>query len=231
MATQPDKVFVQGYEWFREAVDHVLADAPWPAADKAGVEKLVWKLIGRINVNSPLPAPNAVTLEDFQRGGAAAHGLALAALIAAEFLVALDTIKSAVDAVQAVANGGMSPAAKNDVFKLVGQVVKQVDAIVKGVDAAARYPSAFGLAKLLLTLSDDARTAFVPGQSHAQLLASFVTNATVGGNPNQAQTADAASALDGPFGWSPQTMANAVPPSALHSSRWPSAPPARPSRI
>ncbi len=234
MATQPDKVFVQSYEWFREAVDHVLAGAPWPAADKARVEKLVWKLIGRINVNAPLPAPNAVTLEDFQGGGAAAQGLALAALIAAEFLVALDTIKSAVDAVQAVANGGMSLAAKNDVFKLVGQVVKQVDAIVKGVDAAARYPSAFGLAKLLLTLSDDARTAFVPGQSHAQLLASFVANATVGGNPSQVQTADAASALglftvltgslldrtfasalDGPFGWSPQAMAGAVPAAAL----------------
>ena len=51
MATQPDKVFVQSYEWFREAVDHVLAGAPWPAADKARVEKLVWKLIGRINVD------------------------------------------------------------------------------------------------------------------------------------------------------------------------------------
>ncbi|GEM_PF-2003986 len=237
MATQPDPVFVQSYEWFREAVDHALDAATAPvAADRANVEKLIWTLLGRIDVNSPLPAANAVTLEQFQGGGGApAQGIALAALIAAEFLVALDTIKAAVDAIKAVADGAMSAAAMQDIFRVVGKVVKQVDGIVKGVDAAARYPSAFGLAKLMLTMSGDARATFVAGQSHAQQLADFVARSTVGGNPNQTQIDDAASALGvftalagglvdrsfskavdaGDLGWSPQAMAAAVPAGAL----------------
>lgn len=237
MATQPDPVFVQSYEWFREAVGHALDAAPAPvAADRANVEKLIWKLLGRIDLNSPLPAGNAVALEQFQGGGGApAQGLALAALIAAEFLVALDTVKAAVDAIKAVADGGMSAGARQDIFRVVGKVVKQVDSIVKGVDAAARYPSAFGLAKLMLTMSGDARASVAAGQSHAQQLADFIARSTVGANPNQAQIDDAASALGlftalagglvdrsfskaldaSDFGWTAQAMAAAVPAGAL----------------
>ncbi len=236
MATQPDPVFVQSYAWFREAVDHALAAAPPAvAAQRASVEKLLWTLLGRIDVNAPLPAGSALTLEQFQGAGAASQGIALAALIAAEFLAALDTVKAAVDAIKAVAEGGMSAAARQDIFRVVGQVVAQVDGIVKGVDAAARYPSAFGLAKLMLTMSGDARASVAAGQSHAQQLADFVARSTVGGNPSQAQIDDAASALGlftaltgglidrsfakavtaADFGWSAQAMAAAVPPGAL----------------
>ena len=236
MATQPDPVFVRSYEWFRESVTHALDATPWPiAADKARAERLLWQLLGRIDAANPPPAGNAITLEHFQGGGAAAEGIALAALIASEFLVALDTIKAAVDATQAVADGAMSPAARQQVFDVVGKVVRQVDSIVKGVDAAARYPSAFGLAKLMLTMSGDARAAVAAGQSRAQRLADFVARSTVGGAPSQGQIDDAASALglftalggslidrsfaralDAPgFGWTPQSMAAAVPPGAL----------------
>ncbi len=236
MATQPDPVFVQSYEWFREAVTHALDATPWPiAADKARAEKVLWQLLGRIDAANPPPAGNAITLEHFKGGGAAAEGIALAALIASEFIVALDTIKAAVDAIKAVEAGGMSPAAKQGVFAVVGKVVKQVDGIVKGVDAAARYPSAFGLAKLMLTMSGDARAAVAAGQSQAQQLATFVARSTVGGGPNQGQVDDAASALGlftalggalidgtfasaldaGGFGWTPQSMAAAVPAGAL----------------
>lgn len=239
MATQPDPVFVQSYEWFREAVSHALNATPWPnAADKARAEALLWQLLGRINANSPPPAGSAITLEDFQGGGAAAEGIALAALIASEFLVALDTIKAAVDAIKAVADGVMSTAARQQVFVVVGKVVKQLSSIVQGVDAAARYPSAFGLAKLLLTMSGDARANIAAGQSHAQQLADFVARSTkvpAGGAPTQAQIDDAASALglftalmgalidksfakalDAPgFGWTAQSMAAAVPAGAL----------------
>jgi hypothetical protein len=232
MATQPDPVFVQSYAWFREAVDHALDGAPAPvAAQRASVERLLWSLLGRADVDAPLPAANAITLEQFQGGGAAAQGIALAALIAAEFLAALDTIKAAVDAIQS----GVGAGARQDIFRVVGKVVKQVDGIVKGVDAAARYPSAFGLAKLMLTMSGDARATIAAGQSQAQQLADFVARSTVGGNPSQAQIDDAASALGvftalagglidrsfskavdaAGFGWSPQAMAAAVPPGAL----------------
>jgi hypothetical protein len=236
MATQPDPVFVQSYEWFRESVTHALDATPWPIpADRARAERLLWQLLGRIDAANPAPAGNAITLEHFQGGGAAAEGIALAALIASEFLAALDTVTAAVDAIKAVADGGMSPAARQQVFAVVGKVVKQVDSIVKGVDAAARYPSAFGLAKLMLTMSGDARASVAAGPSHAQQLATFVARSTVGGLPNQDQIGDAASALglftalcgalidrsfanalDSPgFGWTPQNMAAAVPPGAL----------------
>lgn len=236
MATQPDPVFVQSYEWFRESVTHALDATPWPIpADKARAEKLLWQLLGRIDAANPPPAGNAITLEHFQGGGAAAEGIALAALIASEFLVALDTIKAAVDAIKAVADGGMTAAARQQVFAVVGKVVKQIDSIVKGVDAAARYPSAFGLAKLMLTMSGDARATVAAGQSQAQQLADFVARSTVGGAPNQGQIDDAASALGlftalggslidqsfskaldaAGFGWTPQSMAAAVPAGAL----------------
>lgn len=229
MATQPDPVFVQSYEWFRESLTHALDLTPWPnQADKARAEKLVWQLLGRIDAAVPAPAGSAITLEHFQGGGAAAEGIALAALIASEFLTALDTIKAATDS-------GASQAAKQQLFAVVGKVVKQVDSIVKGVDAAARYPSAFGLAKLMLTMSGDARAAVAAGQSQAQQLADLVARSTVGGEPNQSQIDDAAAALgmfvalggalidrsfgkplDAPgFGWMPQSMAAAVPPGAL----------------
>jgi hypothetical protein len=231
MATQPDKVFVQSYAWLREAITHLEASPALAAADKARVDKLVWKLLGLIDTDAPLPPPAAITLEVFQGGGAAAQGLAQAALIASEFLVALDTVKAAVAAIQS----GAGNAAKQDIFKVVGQVVKQVDAIVKGVDASARYPSAFGLAKLLLMLSGDAQTTIAAGQSQAQQLASFVAKSTVGGDPSQAQVDDAAAALglfvtlagalldrtfaralDEPgFGWQPQAIAAVLPAGAL----------------
>ncbi len=236
MATQPDPVFVQSYEWFRESVTHALDATPWPvAADKARAEKLLWQLLGRIDAASPPPAGNAITLEHFQGGGAAADGLALAALVASEFVVALDTIKAAVDAIKAVGEGGMSPAARQQVFDVVGKVVKQVRGIAKGVDAAARYPSAFGLAKLMLTMSGDARATVAPGQSQAQRLADLVARSTVGGPASQGQIDDAASALGlftalggalvdrsfakaldaAAFGWTPQSMAAAVPAGAI----------------
>lgn len=190
--TTPDKVFVQSYEWFGQALDHALAGPTLNAAQKAQAQQLVWKLLGLINPNPPRPAPAALTLEHFASGGGpAGQGLALAALVASEFLVALDTIKAAVDAI----SGGLGNAARQDIFRIVGQVVQQVDRIVKGVDAAARYPSAFGLAKLLLTMSGDARAAVAAGQVQAQELATAVARATVGGNPNAAQVADASAAL------------------------------------
>lgn len=236
MATQPDPVFVQSYAWFRDSVTHALDGTAWPvAADKLRAEKLLWQLLGRIAAADPPPAANLITLEHFKGGGAAAEGLALAALIAAEFVQALDTIKAAVDAIQAVADGGMTPAARQQVFAVVGQVVKQVDSIVKGVDAAARYPSAFGLAKLMLTMSGDARATVAAGQSQAQQLAALVAASTAPGVPNQAAIDNAASALGlftalggslidqsfakalgaADFGWTAQDMAAAVPPGAL----------------
>lgn len=232
MATTPDPVFVRSYEWFRESISHALALTPWPVpADRRRAETLLWRLLGRIDAAAPAPAANAITLQHFQGAGAAAEGIALAALVASEFLVALDTIRAAVDAIRAVAEGGMSPAARQQVFDAVGQGVRQVRGIVQGVDAAARYPSAFGLARLMLVMSGDARAAVAAGQSQAQQLASFVARATVGGAPDQAQIDHAASALglftalagalidqsfaavvgSAGFGWQPGDVAAALP--------------------
>jgi hypothetical protein len=196
MATSPDAGFVRSHLWFDEAIEHALDAAPaLAAADAARARALLWRLLRRVDATNPSPAAAALTLEHYQGGGAAAQGIALAALIAAEFLAALDTVEAAVKATRDATDGNLSEADKKAVFALVGRVVRQVDGIVKGVDAAARYPSAFGLAKLMLVMSGDLQATVAAGQSPAQQLARFVAASTVGGQPSQAQIDNAASAL------------------------------------
>lgn len=252
MATTPDPAFLHSYAWFREAIAHALDATPWPSpAARGKAQTLLWQLLGRVDAASPPPADAALTLAHFQGGGAAAEGLALAALVAAECLQALNLVRAAVEAARPAAEGGLDGAARQQAFALVAQVVHQVDRVAKGVDAAARHPAAFGLAKLMLTLSGDTRVAVAAGQAHARLLATAVARSTVGGAPSTAQVDDAAAALGlfttlagalldqsfakppgaAGFGWAPGDVAAALPAPPLGTIRLPFGAPGGPARL
>ena len=138
---QPDKVFEQTYNWYRASVSRALAASPNPA-----VERLIWQMLGVLNPAAPPPVPD---LTDFKDTGADAQSLAVASQIVAEALVALDTLTQAVDGLRP----GGNPAAA---LAVVAPVMQQIERLHQ-MQAGSRYPSAFSLGKMLLTLSGDAR--------------------------------------------------------------------------
>ncbi len=156
---QPDAVFQQCYSWFRESVSQAVSGLP--AAERVEAEKLIWQMLGLLNANAPLPANPDIN--DFRDTGATAESLALAAQIVAETLAALDNIKQAVDALQ-----GGNPAAALGVVAPILRQLEQLRSVAGG-----RYPSAFSLGKILLTLSGDAQGAAAAGQQ-AQKLAQLL---------------------------------------------------------
>lgn len=156
---QPDAVFQKCYGWFRDSVSQAVSGLP--AAQQAEAEKLIWQMLGLLNANPPLPANPDIN--DFKDTGATAESLALAAQIVAEALAALDNIKQAVDALQ-----GGNPAAA---LGVIAPIMRQLDQL-RSV-AGGRYPSAFSLGKILLTLSGDAQVAAAAGQQ-AQKLAQLL---------------------------------------------------------
>lgn len=155
---QPDKVFKQTYDWYRASVSRALAGLPAP--QQASAEQLLWQMLGVLQFNQPPPAnPD---LNDFTDPGGAADSLAVAAQIVAEVLVALQTVKQAVDGLQ-----GGNPAAA---LAVIGPVVQQIQRLSQGV-GGSRYPSAFSLGKMLLTLSGDAQVANPAADQQAEKLA------------------------------------------------------------
>ncbi|GBL44759.1 putative transcriptional activator SRCAP homolog [Sulfuriferula multivorans] len=156
---QPDAVFQKCYSWFRDSVSQAVSALP--AADQAAAEQRIWQMLGLTNANVPLPANPDIN--DFRDTGATAESLALAAQIVAESLAALDNIKQAVDALQ-----GGNPAAALGVIAPILRQLEQLRSVAGG-----RYPSAFSLGKILLTLSGDAQTGASAGQ-RAQKLATLL---------------------------------------------------------
>lgn len=156
---KPDKVFKQTYDWFRESVNQALSSVP--PAQQAQVEQLVWQMLGVL----PAPLPPDPDLDDFKDTGAASDSLAVAAQIVAESLAALEYVKRAVDGLQ-----GGNPAAA---LSVIGPVIRQVDNLSKGL-GNSRYPSAFSLGKMLLTLSGDAQLANPAAGEQAKKLAQLL---------------------------------------------------------
>ncbi|APW36747.1 hypothetical protein RD110_05700 [Rhodoferax koreense] len=156
--TKPDKVFRQAYDWYRGAVTKAVAGLP--AAQQAQAEQLLWQMLGLLQ--SDQPPPDDPDLEAFKDAGGAAESLAVAAQIVAEVLAALELVKKAVDGLQ----GGNPGAA----LAVVVPVFQQVQRLSQGV-AGSRYPSAFSLGKMLLTLSGDAQVENPAAGQKAEQLA------------------------------------------------------------
>jgi hypothetical protein len=172
---KPDKIFEQTYDWFRQSVTRALDASAIPAGQKAQVEQLVWQMLG---LKNPAAPPGDADLSDFNDTGAAAQSIALASQILAESLVALEFVKQGVDALQ-----GGSPAA---LLGLISPVMQQIER-VSNIEPGSRYPSAFSLGKILLTLSGDAAAGPPAGNEAAKL--AEMTGATGAAGIQNAQTA------------------------------------------
>lgn len=153
---KPDKLFKQTYSWFKQSVDQTLSHVQ-PANQIPAAQSLVWQMIGVLN-SAALPADP--DLNDFVDGGANAESLAVAAQIVAESLVALDLVKQGVDSLQ----GGVSAA----LLGLIAPVMQQIENLSEGLPKS-RYPSAFSLGKILLTLSGDAQANAAEGEEAKKL--------------------------------------------------------------
>lgn len=171
---KPDKLFKQTYAWFSRAVDQTSSKIQ-PASQIPAAKTLIWQSLGILNAAAPPADPD---LNDFVDAGANAESLAIAAQIAAESLAALDLVKQAVDSLQ-----GGGPAA---LLGLIAPVMQQIENLAQGLPKS-RYPSAFSIGKMLLTLSGDASAAPAPGHE-ADKLAKLV-------GASNAQSADTQAAL------------------------------------
>jgi hypothetical protein len=153
---KPDKVFKQTYAWFKQSVELTL-NTVQPANQILATISMVWQMLGVLNSAAP---PDDPDLNDFADGGANAESLAVAAQIIAESLAALDLVKQGVDSLQ-----GGGPAA---MLGLIAPVMQQIETLSKGLPKS-RYPSAFSLGKMLLTLSGDAQANPAVGEEAKKL--------------------------------------------------------------
>ena len=175
MAT-PDKIFEQTYDWFRQSVTRALNASAIPPGQRPQVEQLVWQMLG---LKNPAAPPANADLANFNDTNAAAQSIAVAAQVVAESLIALDYVKQAVDALQP----GGNPAAA---LAVISPVMQQIERLSK-MEAGSRYPSAFSLGKILLTLSGDAAANPAAGNEAAKL--AEMTGATGASGIQNAQTA------------------------------------------
>ena len=165
----PDKVLKQTYDWFSESVNQALSGLP------PQVEPLVWQMLGVL----PFPIPANPDLNDFKDTGASAESLAVATQVVAEALVALEYVKRGVDGLQ----GGNLAAA----LGVIRPVIEQVNRLSQA-SPGSRYPSAFSLGKLLLTLSGDGQIPNPASGEKAKKLAQLL-GATSASEIRDAQTA------------------------------------------
>jgi Family of unknown function (DUF6603) len=183
LMSAPDKVFKKSYSWFRESVDRALAitDPSITAAVRAEIAERIFALLGLQPMGGTLPAnPN---VDDFASPGAAAESIAFAAVIAGESLAAIDTVRAIVEA--------SDNAKKLEALKVIGDIIKQVDRIA-GAGQNVQYPSAFGLAKILLTVSGDAQVTPKATDPQAKNLARLIASTL---NVNDLTSASAALGL------------------------------------
>jgi hypothetical protein len=153
---KPDKLFKQTYTWFKQSVEHVLNQVQ-PADQIPAAQSMVWQMLGVLNAAAPPADPD---LDDFANVAAAPESLAVAVQIIAESLVALDMVKQGVDSPQG--DG------RNAILGLIAPVMQQIENLSQGLPKS-RYPSAFSLGKILLTLSGDAQANPVAGHEAEKL--------------------------------------------------------------
>jgi len=141
-----DKAFQQVHAWFAQALDHAVDDLPTAQAD--ALKKVLWSLTDPKN---PAVAPPPNTPSSFNKPSTSGKSLSVAAIVVGEVIVGIDPLKKAIDAI-----GGGDIGEAKDAIKVV------VDQVKSAIDNAGIHSSAFGLGKLLLTLSDDIRTTPLP---------------------------------------------------------------------
>ena len=171
---KPDKLFKQTYLWFKQSIERTTKTVQPPEHIPAA-QSLVWQMLGVLNSASPPADPD---LNDFVDGDAHAESLAVATQIVAESLAALDLVKQGVDSLR-----GGGPTA---VLGLIQPVMAQIQNLTKEIPKS-RYPSAFSLGKMLLTLSGDAQANPAAGDE-AKKLAKLL-------GADDAQTPDVQAAL------------------------------------
>jgi hypothetical protein len=141
-----DKAFERVHGWFVQAVEAAVqavpdAPGPNPAAGRNALRQVLWSLADPVNrAVAPPPADAAA----FNQPAIAGQSLAIAALVAGEALVAIDPLKKLLDALD---NGAIGAAQE--------AIATLIDQIKRAADGARLYPSAFGIGKLLLTVSGD----------------------------------------------------------------------------
>jgi hypothetical protein len=152
---KPDRTFEHAHDWFRTAIDGAVAALPGPQQGQA--RSLLWEMLGLV----PAAPPDDIDLTDLGTPAADRNSLAAAVQAAAEALAVLDFAE------QAFAAGGSTATA----LALIKPALEQAHALA---DTATRYPSAYSLAKILLTISGDARAANPAADRKAEKLAQML---------------------------------------------------------
>ena len=137
-----DKAFERVHGWFLQSVEEAIKSVADPGQRDA-LRKVLWSLADPVDRNVAPPAADPAA---FNRPNIAGSSLSVAAIVVGETIVAIDPLKTIIDAL----GGGDIAGAKSAVVALVDQ-------IKRAIDGARVYPSGFGIGKLLLTLSGDLR--------------------------------------------------------------------------
>lgn len=163
-----DKAFERVHGWFAQAVEAALqgvpdAPGPNPAAARNALRQVLWSLADPVNRSQAPPPASAAA---FNQPQVAAGALSIAALVAGETLVALDPLQKLFSALD---DGQLGPARE--------AISTLVDQIRRAAGGLRLYPSAFGVGKLLLTLSGDTGQPMPVGNAlKAQKLAELFSN-------------------------------------------------------
>lgn len=144
----PDKVFRQSFAWFSASIERVLEASTLPAPQRDQIRSMLWKLLGLLPANAPQDNPR---FEDFRNHAGDKASIAHALTIIAEAVAALGLLD------RARAGEGLAA--------VLGPALAQVQRFKD----AGGDPTAFALARVLLTLSGDAQAPPGAGQEAAKL--------------------------------------------------------------
>lgn len=162
-----DASFERVHAWFAQAIDRSIQDVA-DAGQRDLLRRLLWTLADPLN---PAVAPPPALATAFNQPNIAGKSLSIAALVVGETIVAIDPLQQVIEAL----GGGNLAEAKDAISTLVQQ-------IKRAVDGQRVAPSAFGLGKLLLTLSRDVET---PPSNNTAIAKAAKLAALVSSNPAQ----------------------------------------------
>jgi hypothetical protein len=155
-----DQAFARVHAWFEQAIDESVKGMP-AGPGRNALKLVLWSLADPVNRNA-VPAADPAA---FQQPNVAGKSLAVAALVTGEAIAAIDPLKTLLDALGSGDVSGVQDAVKT--------LVQQVKRAMQG---ARVHPSAFALAKLVLTLTRDLETAAPPSGTRVPKLGELLTN-------------------------------------------------------
>lgn len=162
-----DAAFERVHAWYAQAIDRSIEGVA-DTQQRALLRRLLWSLADPLD---PAVAPPPNSPAGFNQPNVAGKSLSIAALVVGETIAAIDPLKAVIDAL----GGGNLADAKDAIASLVQQ-------IKRAVEGRRVAPSAFGLGKLLLTLSRDIET---PPSNDAAIPKAAKLAALVSSNPAQ----------------------------------------------